>query len=143
MATRKRGRPDSGVLAGYVRLEVYVPIKLREALDRAADREQQRTGKATTRADVVRRAMREFLDRELQALGLRAAELEAPPAPNTAPAAPAPEAPPTREDSEEEKVLAFLRKIATPCSQPRGRGVGDAPQHREGYLASLAAAGTC
>ena len=58
---RGPGRPSQGIRSGYVRLDVYVPLDLRTALDRIADNEQQYSGETVTRSDVVREALEAFV----------------------------------------------------------------------------------
>jgi hypothetical protein len=63
MANAKRprpGRPDRGIRRDYLKTEVYLPRDLRAALDRLADREQQRTGRTVTRSDIMRKALQTF-----------------------------------------------------------------------------------
>jgi len=67
MATPKRqrkspshrgpGRPSQGIHSGYARLDVYVPTHVRDGLDR----QQQKTGETTVRADVIREALVAYL----------------------------------------------------------------------------------
>jgi hypothetical protein len=58
---RGPGRPSQGIRSGYARVEVYLPTDVRDALDRLADRQQQKTGQSTVRADVIREALVAYL----------------------------------------------------------------------------------
>jgi hypothetical protein len=58
---RGPGRPSQGIRSGYARLDVYVPTHVRDGLDRLADRQQQKTGQITVRADVIREALVAYL----------------------------------------------------------------------------------
>ena len=59
------GRPSQGIRSGYARVEVYLPTDVRDSLDRLADRQQQKTGQTTVRADVIREALIEYLRKHL------------------------------------------------------------------------------
>jgi hypothetical protein len=67
---RGRGRPDTGIRSGYARVEAYIPVDVRDALDRLADRRETRTGKSTRRADVIRDALVMYLREHLQEAGI-------------------------------------------------------------------------
>lgn len=61
-ATRsKRGRPDTGVLATHQQISLYLMPALIEAVDQAATEEETETGRRTSRADVIRAAILEYL----------------------------------------------------------------------------------
>jgi metal-responsive CopG/Arc/MetJ family transcriptional regulator len=64
------GRPDTGIRSGYVRVEVYLPAGIRDALDRLADRREVQTGKSTRRADIIRDALMSYLRQHLPEAGL-------------------------------------------------------------------------
>jgi hypothetical protein len=67
---RGRGRPDTGIRSGYARVEAYIPVDIRDALDRLADRRETRTGKSTRRADVIRDALVRYLREHLPEAGI-------------------------------------------------------------------------
>ena len=64
------GRPGQGIRSGYARVEVYLARDVREGLDRLADRRETQTGKKTRRADVIRDALAEYLQKHLPEAGL-------------------------------------------------------------------------
>jgi len=64
------GRPSQGIRSGYARLDVYVSPDMREALDRIADRETQRSGQAVTRTDIVRTALEAYIREHLPEAGI-------------------------------------------------------------------------
>ena len=68
---RGPGRPSQGIRSGYARLDVYVPAHVRDGLDRLADRQQQKTGQTTVRADVIREALVAYLQEHLPEAELR------------------------------------------------------------------------
>ena len=55
------GRPSQGIRSGYVRVEVYLPVDVRQALDQLADQRAHQTGQSTHRADVIREALVTYL----------------------------------------------------------------------------------
>jgi len=67
---RRRGRPDTGIRSGFRRLEVYIQPELYDALSRLADRIEQRTGKSTRCSDIVRAALRAYVQQHLTDAGL-------------------------------------------------------------------------
>jgi hypothetical protein len=66
----KSGRPRQGIRAEYVRTEVYLPTAVRDALDRLADRQSQRSGQTVTRTDVVRQALEAYIREHLPEAGI-------------------------------------------------------------------------
>lgn len=66
---RGPGRPNNGIRSGFARLDVYIKSALRDALDRIADRESQRSGKTVTRTDVVRSALEAYAREHLPDAG--------------------------------------------------------------------------
>jgi hypothetical protein len=64
------GRPSQGIRAEYVRTEVYLPTAVRDAFDRLVDRREQQTGTPTSRSDVVRDALVEYLRKHLPEAGI-------------------------------------------------------------------------
>ena len=67
---RGPGRPSQGIRSGYARVEVYLPVEVRNRLDRLADRREQQTGQTTQRADVIREALVEYLQKHLPEAGI-------------------------------------------------------------------------
>jgi Arc/MetJ-type ribon-helix-helix transcriptional regulator len=65
----KRGRPARGILETHQQTTLYLPPELLHALDRQADREQQATGRYTSRADVMRAAIVQYLKAQEAAHG--------------------------------------------------------------------------
>jgi hypothetical protein len=62
---RRAGRPDTGIRKGFARLDSYVEPALRDALDRIADRQTQRSGQNVSRTDVVRAALEAYVREHL------------------------------------------------------------------------------
>ena len=67
---RGPGRPKPGIRSGYARVEVYLPVNVRDGLDRLADRREQYTGQTTQRANVIREALAEYLRKHLPEAGI-------------------------------------------------------------------------
>jgi hypothetical protein len=59
------GRPDTGIRSTYVRIEAYIPVEVRDALNRLADRREVSTGKSTRRSDIIRDALVAYLREHL------------------------------------------------------------------------------
>ena len=62
---RGPGRPSQGIRSGYARVEVYLPVDIWDGLDHLADWREQQTGQTTQRADVIREALVEYLQKHL------------------------------------------------------------------------------
>jgi hypothetical protein len=58
---RPRGRPTRGILDTYQQISFYLKPALVQALDRAADREEARTGEHVNRVTLIRRAIVQYL----------------------------------------------------------------------------------
>ena len=65
----KRGRRARGILETHQQTSLYLPPELLQALDRQADREQLATGRFTSRADVIRAAIMQYLKAQEAAHG--------------------------------------------------------------------------
>jgi hypothetical protein len=62
---RGPGRPDQGIRSGFVRVEIWLPREVRDGLDRLVDRRERQTSESTTRADVIRESLSEYLRQHL------------------------------------------------------------------------------
>ena len=65
-----RGRPSQGIRCEYIRTEVYLEPAVRAALDRLAAVRQRRTGKSTSRADVIREALTDYVREHVPETGV-------------------------------------------------------------------------